>query len=59
MVVKAIRSGIRYGFHHLPKSKHEYIKDYDENKEYLYLNYWAGPSEGFKYWAINEKEGHL
>ena len=61
MVEKGIRGRICYAIHRYAKVNNKYIKDYDKNKEILYLYYWDGnnlygwtmskklPLGGFKY----------
>ena len=36
---KGIRSGIWHAFHQYAKANDKYLKCYDKNKNYLYLNY--------------------
>ena len=40
MVEKEIRGGICYAIHRYAKANNKYMKDYDKNKESLYLKYW-------------------
>ena len=40
MVEKGIRGGICHIIHGYAKSNNKYMKDYDKNKESLYLKYW-------------------
>ena len=40
MVEKGIRGGICHSIHRYAKVNNKYIKDYDRNKESLYLKYW-------------------
>ena len=39
MVEKGIRGGIYHAIHWYVKANSKYMKDYDKNKESLYLNY--------------------
>ena len=41
MVEKGIRRGICHAIHRYAKANNKYRKDYDENKESSYLNYWG------------------
>ena len=47
IVEKGIRWGICHAIHQYVKANNKYTKDYDKNKESLYL----------KYWDINYKDG--
>ena len=38
MVEKIVRGGICRAFHRYAKANNKYMKDYDKNKESLYLN---------------------
>ena len=40
MIEKGIRGGICNAVHHQAKASNKYIRDYDENKESSYINYW-------------------
>ena len=40
MVGKGIRGKICHAIHHHTKANNKYMKDYDKNKESLYLKYW-------------------
>ena len=40
MVGKGIRGKICHAIHHYTKANNKYMKDYDKNKESLYLKYW-------------------
>ena len=40
MVEKAIRGGISHAIHQYAQANKKYMKDYDKNKESLYLKYW-------------------
>ena len=50
MVEKGIRRGIHQAIHQYAKTKNKYMKDYDKNKESLYLNYWD--ENNFYRWAM-------
>ena len=39
MVEKGIREGISQEIYHYAKANNEYMKDYDKNKESLYLKH--------------------
>ena len=41
MVEKGIRGGICYAIHRYAKNNNKYMKNYDKNKESLYLKYWG------------------
>ena len=41
MLEKGIRRGIRHAIHWYAKANNKYMKDYDKNKEPLYLKYWG------------------
>ena len=53
MVVKGIRGGICNAIHRYAKANKKYVKDYDENKELSYLNYWD--VNNLYGWAISQK----
>ena len=40
MVKKGTRGGMCHAIHQYAKADKKYMKDYDKNKESLYLNYW-------------------
>ena len=40
IVEKGIRRGMFHAICHYAKANYKYIKDYDKNKESLYLEYW-------------------
>ena len=40
LVVKGIRGGICHAIYQCAKANHNYMKDYDNNKEPSYLKYW-------------------
>ena len=40
MVEKAIRGGICHAIYRYAKANNKYMKNYDKNKEALYLKYW-------------------
>ena len=40
IVEKGIRWGICHAIHQYVKANNKYTKDYDKNKESLYLKYW-------------------
>ena len=40
MVEKEIRGGICHSIYRYAKANNKYIKDYDENKESSYIQYW-------------------
>ena len=40
MVENGVRGGICHAIHRCVKSNNKYVKDYDKNKESVYLNYW-------------------
>ena len=40
MVEKDIRGGISHSIYRYAKANNKYIKDYDENKESSYIQYW-------------------
>ena len=40
MVEKGIRGGICHIIHQYMEADNKYVKDYDKNKESLYLKYW-------------------
>ena len=53
MVEKGIGGGICNAIHQYTKANDKYIKDYDENKESLYLEYWdVNTLYG---WAMSQK----
>ena len=53
MVEKGIRGGICHGIHRYTKANRKYIKDYDKNKESLYLKYWG--VNNLYGWAMSRK----
>ena len=40
MVEKGIRRGICHAIHRSAKANNKYMKDYDKNKESVYIEYW-------------------
>ena len=40
MVEKGIRDGIGHAIYQYEKASNKFMKDYDKNKESLYLKYW-------------------
>ena len=40
MLDKCIRGGICHSFYRYAKANNKYMKDYDKNKESLYLQHW-------------------
>ena len=40
MVEKGLRGGIYHAVHQYVTANNKYMKDYDKNKESLYLQYW-------------------
>ena len=40
MVEKVVNGGTCRAIHRYAKVNNKYIKDYDKNRESLYLNYW-------------------
>ena len=40
MIEKGIRGRIIHAIHRYAKTNNKYMKDYDKNKESLYLTYW-------------------
>ena len=40
MIEKEIRGGLCHSFNRFAKACSKYMKDYDKNKESLYLKYW-------------------
>ena len=53
MVEKGIRGGICHSIYRYAKAKNKYMKDYDENKESSYLQYWD--VNGFYGSAMSQK----
>ena len=53
MVEKDIRGGISHSIYQYAKANNKYMKDYDENKESSYLQYWD--VNNFYGWAILQK----
>ena len=53
MVEKGIRGGICHGIHRYTKANSKYIRDYDKNKESLYLKYWG--VNNLYGWAMSRK----
>ena len=41
MIEKGIIGGTCHAIHQYVKANNKYMKDYDKNKEHLYLNYWG------------------
>ena len=53
MVEKGIGGGICNAIHQYTKANNKYMKNYDENKESLYLEYWdVNTLYG---WAMSQK----
>ena len=42
MVKKGIRGGIHHSIYQYEKANNKYMKNYDKNKEWSYLQYWDG-----------------
>ena len=53
MVEKGIRGGMFHAIRHYAKTNYKYIKDYDKNKESLYLKYWD--VNNLYGWAMSQK----
>ena len=53
MVEKGIREGICHATHQYAKANKKYMKDYDKNKEPLYLKYWG--LNNLCGWAMSRK----
>ena len=53
MVKKGIRGGIFHSFYRYAKANKKYMKDYDKNKESLYLQYWD--VNNFYGWTMSQK----
>ena len=53
MVEKGIRGGICDSIYHYAKANNKYMKDYDENKESSYIQYWD--VNNFFGWAMSQK----
>ena len=53
MTEKGIRGGICHSVHQYTKANKKYMKDYDKNKELLYLQYWD--LNDLYGWAMSEK----
>ena len=53
MVEEGIRGGICHAIHKYAKANNKYMKDYDENKEYLYIQYLD--ANNLYGWAMRQK----
>ena len=53
MVEKGIRGGICDSIYQYAKANNKYMKDYDENKESSYIQYWD--VDNFFGWAMSQK----
>ena len=53
MVENGVRGGICHAIHRSVKSNNKYVKDYDKNKESVYLNYWD--SDHLYGWVMSQK----
>ena len=53
MVEKGIRGGICHFIYQYAKANNKYMKDYDKNKEWPYLQYWN--VDNLYGWAISQK----
>ena len=53
MVVKRIRRGICHAIHQYAKANNKYMKEYDQNKESSYLQYWD--AKNLYGWAMSQK----
>ena len=53
MVEKGIRGEICHEIHQYAKANNKYVKDYDKNKESLYLKYWD--QNNLYGWAMSQK----
>ena len=53
MVEKGIRGGICDSIYQYAKANNKYLKDYDENKESSYIQYWD--VNNFFGWAMSQK----
>ena len=53
MVDKGIRGGICHSVHRDTKANNKYMKDYDQNKELSYLQYWD--IKNLYGWAMSQK----
>ena len=53
MVEKGIRGGICHSIYRYAKANNKYMKDYDENKESSYIQYWD--VNNFFGWAMSQK----
>ena len=53
MVEKRIREGICHSIYQYAKANNKYRKDYDKNKESLYIQYWD--VNNLCGWAISQK----
>ena len=53
MVEKGISGGICHTIHWYAKANNKYVKDYDKNKESLYLKYWD--VNNLYGWAMSQK----
>ena len=48
MIPKGIREGICHAIYHYAKANNKYMKDYNKNKESLYLKYWDVKNKSFQ-----------
>ena len=53
MVEKGIRGGIYHAIDRYAGANEKYKKDYDKNKELLYLKYWD--ANNFSVWEMSQK----
>ena len=53
MVEKGIRGGICHFIYQYAKANNKYMKDYDKNKEWPYLQYWN--VDNLYGWVISQK----
>ena len=53
IIEKGIRGGICNAVHHYAKANNKYMRDYDENKQSSYLNYWE--VNNFYCWEMSQK----
>ena len=53
MIPKGIREGICHAIYHYAKANNKYMKDYNKNKESLYLKYWDVKNKSFQWIILN------